>query len=71
MRNLVWLALFAGVSLSFEAQTRPVAERVAQQNSLFEEFFQTGLKRNPQSATSLGDFRYNALLGDASLSTLR
>lgn len=70
MRNLVWLALFAGVSLSFEAQTRPVAERVAQQNALFEEFFQTGLKRNPQSATSLGDFRYNALLGDASLAAI-
>src|SRR5579875_3319810 len=48
----------------------PVAQRVAQQNALFEEFFQAGLKRNPTGATSLGDFRYNNQLGDASLEAI-
>src|ERR1700722_4297538 len=48
----------------------PVAERVAAQNALFEEFYQTGLKNSPTQATSVGDFRYNALLGDASLAEI-
>ena len=52
------------------AQTPPVADRVAQQNALFEEYFQAGLKRNPTSATSLGDFRYNAELAQYSLESI-
>lgn len=41
--------------------------RVAAQNALFEEYFQNSLKNNPTAATSLGDYRYNNQLGDASL----
>jgi len=52
------------------AQLAPVADRVAQQNALFEEYFQANLKRNPTSATSLGDFRYNALLAEVSLDAI-
>jgi uncharacterized protein (DUF885 family) len=52
------------------AQTTPVAERVAAQNVLFEKFYQAGLKNSPISATSVGDFRYNALLDDASLAEI-
>ncbi|AFL90503.1 hypothetical protein Terro_4306 [Terriglobus roseus DSM 18391] len=52
------------------AQVAPVADRVAQQNTLFEEYFQANLKRNPTSATSLGDFRYNALLAEVSLDAI-
>jgi len=44
-----------------------VADRVGQQNALFEGFYQTGLKNNPERATSYGDYRYNALLGQYSL----
>ena len=58
------------VAASAFAQTPPVADRVAAQNALFEEYFQANLKRNPTSATSLGDFRYNALLADASLAAI-
>jgi uncharacterized protein (DUF885 family) len=58
------------VAASACAQTPPVADRVAAQNALFEEYFQANLKRNPTSATSLGDFRYNALLADASLAAI-
>jgi uncharacterized protein (DUF885 family) len=52
------------------AQLAPVADRVKQQDALFEEYFQTNLKRNPTSATSLGDFRYNALLAEVSLDAI-
>jgi uncharacterized protein (DUF885 family) len=44
-----------------------VADRVAKQNTLFEEFYQAGLKNSPERATAVGDYRYNAQLSDASL----
>jgi uncharacterized protein (DUF885 family) len=47
-----------------------VADRVAQQNTLFEEFYQTGLKNSPERATAYGDYRYNALLGQYSLAEI-
>jgi uncharacterized protein (DUF885 family) len=47
-----------------------VADRAAQQNALFEEFYQTGLKNSPERATSYGDYRYNALLSQYSLAEL-
>jgi uncharacterized protein (DUF885 family) len=47
-----------------------VTERVAQQNALFEEFYQAGLKNSPERATSVGDYRYNAQLSDASLAEI-
>ena len=70
MRNLACLVVVAGVCVSGMAQVAPaasVAERVAKQNALFEEYFQNGLKNSPERATSLGDYRYNALLGEVSL----
>lgn len=48
-----------------------MAARVAKQNALFEEYFETGLKNAPERATSVGDYRYNALLSDASLAAIR
>ncbi len=70
MRSLACIALAAGVCTSFSLAVfaqNPVADRVAQQNALFEEFYQTRLKNSPEMATGVGDYRYNALLGDASL----
>lgn len=67
---LIGLLAFSGSVSAFaqDASTSaPVADRISQQNALFEEFFQLGLRRNPTSATSLGDFRYNAQLSDVSL----
>src|SRR5881394_1102484 len=49
------------------AETAPVADRVAEQNKLFDEFYETGLKNSPERATSFGDYRYNALLSQHSL----
>ena len=48
----------------------PVADRVAKQNALFEEFYQTGLKNNPERATAFGDYRYNSQLGQYSLAEI-
>jgi uncharacterized protein (DUF885 family) len=70
MRNLACLLLAASVCASAFGQTAPVADRVAAQNALFEEFYQTGLKNSPERATGVGDYRYNALLGDASLAEI-
>ena len=44
-----------------------VADRVAAQNAIFEEAYQTLLQENPQLATAYGDYRYNDKLGDYSL----
>ena len=49
------------------AEMAAVTDRVAQQDKLFEEFYETGLKNSPERATSYGDYRYNSLLGQYSL----
>ncbi len=54
-------------SAQASAQIATPEARVAAQNSLFEEFYQQGLKNSPERATSIGDYRYNNQLGDASL----
>ena len=53
-----------------QGPAKTVAENVAAQNALFEEYYQTGLKNSPLRATGVGDYRYNALLGDASLAEI-
>jgi uncharacterized protein (DUF885 family) len=70
MRKLAVFFLAVSVCSSAYAQEASVAERVAKQNALFEEIYQTGLKNSPERATSVGDYRYNALLGDASLAEI-
>src|ERR1019366_2930073 len=44
-----------------------VASRVAAQNALFDDAWQTNLKTNPTLATAVGDYRYNDQLSDYSL----
>jgi len=70
MRYLACLLLAASLCSSASAQSTSVAERVAQQNALFEDFYQAGLKSSPERATSVGDYRYNAQLSDASLAQI-
>ena len=47
--------------------TQPAAARLAAQNALFEEQYQSDLKFSPESATAFGDYRYNDQLDDDSL----
>jgi uncharacterized protein (DUF885 family) len=61
----VCLSLSASTSLA--APPDSVASRVAAQNALFEEQYQSDLKASPQTATARGDYRYNDQLDDASL----
>jgi uncharacterized protein (DUF885 family) len=70
MRNLFFGLSVALVCPVVLAQVAPVADRVTQQNALFEEYFQAGLKRSPERATSLGDYRYNNLLSQHSLQAI-
>ncbi len=48
----------------------PVADRVDQQNKLFDEFYETSLKNSPERATAYGDYRYNSQLGQYSLAEI-
>lgn len=54
-------------SFAFGQNTKPVADRVAAQNALFDEQYESDLKNSPERATSFGDYRYNDKLGDYSL----
>ena len=67
MRHLVFGFVF-GLACSAFGQT--VADRVAKQNALFEEYYQAGLKNFPERATSYGDYRYNSQLAQVSLADI-
>ncbi len=47
-----------------------ISARLAAQNALFEESWQTTLKLSPLLATNVGDYRYNDQLGDDSLASI-
>ncbi|MFZ0967580.1 MAG: DUF885 domain-containing protein [Candidatus Acidiferrales bacterium] len=71
--GLIFLAAATGSLLAgsvFSQIDRPVAERVAAQNALFEEEYETGLRNFPERATSYGDYRYNDKLSDYSLDAI-
>jgi uncharacterized protein (DUF885 family) len=67
MRQLVFGLV---LSLACSAFGQTVADRVAKQNALFEEYYQAGLKNFPERATSYGDYRYNSQLGRVSLADI-
>src|SRR5580658_4097048 len=60
------LAMFVA-STSFAAPVDSVASRLAAQNALFEEQYQSDLKSSPETATSYGDYRYNDQLDNVSM----
>jgi uncharacterized protein (DUF885 family) len=70
MRTLVCLLLAVGVGSSVPGPDASVADRVAKQNALFEEYYQAVLKSAPLQATAIGDYRYNTQLDDGSLAGL-
>jgi uncharacterized protein (DUF885 family) len=61
--------LFAA-SLSSAQTAKPVEARLAAQNALFAETWETNLRLSPTLATSVGDYRYNDKLGDDSLAAI-
>jgi uncharacterized protein (DUF885 family) len=67
------LLLLAAVSGPVFAQIevlKPVADRLAAQNALFEEQYETDLRNFPERATAYGDYRYNDKLAEYSLDAI-
>jgi uncharacterized protein (DUF885 family) len=66
--SLVLIAAIAGCVFA-QSSTRVVG-RLAAQNALFEEQYQSDLRYFPELATAFGDYRYNDKLGEYSLEAL-
>src|SRR5438876_9476709 len=58
------VAIFSG---GFAQNLKPVADRLAAQNAVFEEQYESDLRNFPERATAFGDYRYNDRLDDFSL----
>ena len=70
MRSLLAIFLLTLASLPLLCQDKPLAQRLAAQNALFEEQYQSDLKNFPERATAYGDYRYNDKLTDHSLAAI-
>jgi uncharacterized protein (DUF885 family) len=65
------LVFLAAVAISAFAQNpKPVADRLAAQNALFDEQYESDLREFPERATSFGDYRYNDKLAEYSLEAI-
>jgi uncharacterized protein (DUF885 family) len=67
-QSLLLLAALAGSV--FAQGLKPVAERVATQNALFEEYYETDLRNFPERASAYGDYRYNDKLAEYSVDAI-
>src|SRR5215470_16520337 len=65
MRLITLLVFVAATALAQDL--KPVAERLAAQNALFDERYEWELRNFPERATAYGDYRYNDQLRDYSL----
>jgi len=54
----------------FAQNLKPVADRIAAQNALFDEQYESDLRNFPTRATAYGDYRYNDKLTDYSLAAI-
>src|SRR5277367_6134590 len=68
---LILLLLISVVSAMSAQDTKPLAERLAAQNALFDEQYETDLRNFPERATAFGDYRYNDQLNDYSLAAIQ
>ena len=68
---LTFLLLVAIAASAFAQGPKPVAERLAAQNALFNEQYESDLRNFPERATAFGDYRYNDRLNDYSLDAIR
>jgi len=65
------LFLFVAIAVSAFAQNpKPIADRLAAQNALFEEQYESDLRNAPERATGFGDYRYNDKLSEHSLAAI-
>lgn len=54
----------------FAQNVKPLADRLAAQNALFEEQYESDLRNFPERATAFGDYRYNDQLNEYSLAAI-
>jgi len=73
-KSLVFVGVAAVVcvaaSLRAQKPSDSVASRIATQNAIFEEQYESDLRNFPERATAFGDYRYNDKLGDESLNAI-
>ena len=67
-QSLFFLIALAGSVCAQDLQ--PVADRLAAQNALFDEQYESDLRNFPERATAFGDYRYNDKLADRSLAAI-
>jgi len=71
VQQILLLFLVAAVSLfAQDKNLQPVAERLAAQNALFDEQYESDLREFPERATDFGDYRYNDQLADHSFAAI-
>ncbi|HEX7419520.1 MAG TPA: DUF885 domain-containing protein [Thermoanaerobaculia bacterium] len=70
MRKLVAAFALLLAASAFAQDKASTDARLAAQNALFGDYWETNLKLNPTLATAVGDYRYNDKLGDNSLASI-
>jgi uncharacterized protein (DUF885 family) len=65
-----FLFVFIAAGAIFAQHVKPLAERLSEQNALFDEQYESDLRNSPERATAFGDYRYNDKLGDRSLASI-
>ncbi len=61
---------FVSAPPSSGQEAKPVADRLAAQNALFDQYYENDLRNFPERATAFGDYRYNDKLADYSLEAI-
>ncbi len=64
------LLLIAGTASVLAHDLEPVADRLAAQNAIFEEQYESDMRNFPERATAFGDYRYNDKLGERSVAAI-
>jgi len=64
------LSIFAATACVLAQDVKPVAERIAAQNALFDQQYESDLRDFPERATAFGDYRYNDKLAERSLAAI-
>jgi len=69
-RSLFALFLIAIAGSVIAQNLKPVVDRLAAQNALFDEQYESDLRNFPERATAFGDYRYNDKLAEYSLEAI-
>jgi uncharacterized protein (DUF885 family) len=72
-QSVIFPLIFSLAAVSNSApdkKMKSVVERVAAQNALFDEQYESDLREFPERATDFGDYRYNDKLADGSLAAI-